>query len=208
VSLLDDDTAETSAYRHAAFWLASDDLAGCVDQPLDLAHASTVAGALGVMARLDPEKLDPMAHVDDQREDRARAMVAACARYKPLVVAKVPALAPYFAAFAEAGPAIEAALDGDDPRPLDPALLERLPGAVFRVPAIRAYLTGYFDRMLPGLEDGYSMGAALGLCLRFRRWYTPTAFHRRTLRDYVKQPHSDALARRMKAAWKKLKEPA
>jgi hypothetical protein len=208
--LLHDDSAESAGYVFDAFWHAFDDVVVRRDVAPTLPEAAMVAGALGVMAHLDHDRLDPRSLADDDRRwDATRAFAASCAVHLPLVAAKVPALAPVLKPFTALGPAFEAALDGDRVEPIDERVLDRLPASVFAVPAIRTYLVRYFDARLPGIEDGASMAAAFWLCLRFMPWYRPTAFHRKVLGDYARRTdHPTWCGPSIRKAWRKIKDAA
>ena len=179
--------AEGQTFLHKAFMVALDDFAEHRRDEPSLKDSVTVAGALAVMSWLDAERIDPVRLVDDDRAETAQMMVDRCAAYAPLFADRAPSLAPWFDALGKAGPQVEAALDGGEAESLDPDWLERLAPTAFKYPATRAYLTKYIANVLGLMQADAEPAGALWVCLRFKRWFTPTPDQRARMNDQVEK---------------------
>jgi len=191
-------------YLADAFSLALDDFAERQGLEPTLADAAVVAGALGVMARLEPGDLDPVTLAGGDEAATARLVVARCAAYAPMLALKAPQLSPWIGALAKAGPGVDAMLGGDPATALDDEWLGKLAPKVFSFPVAREYLAGFLDRALALLAEGGAISGALVLCLRFRRWWRPSSRQRTLLRDAVNRSEHTHLRPQMDAALAKL----
>jgi hypothetical protein len=210
VSILDDlvtDNRPGRSFLHHAFIVALDDFAARRNAAPTIKDAATVAGALAVMARLNPERVDPVQLVNAEREETALMMVARCTSYLPLLAENAPTVSPWFVALSEAGPKIDAARDGEPAAAFDPAWIEQLAPTTFRIPAPRRYLERYLDRMLSKLDGEAEVSGALWICLKFRRWFRPSAAQRAVLEAQVAALASSPRYDHMRAALARL-EPA
>jgi hypothetical protein len=202
--LVDVDHTDGRDYLADAFSLALDDFGEHRDEAPTLADAAVIVGALAVMARIEPGELDPVYLVAEEQEVTARLLVDRCAAYAPLLAVKAPLLDPWISTLARAGTLVDAARDGETPGRLDQAWIGKLALTAFRLPAARKYLATYLDRALGLLATGGGIAGALVLCLKFRRWWQPSARQRTMLGEHVSQEHDAHLRPLMDAALRKL----
>lgn len=201
--LVDADNADGLRFLHAAFLIALDDFTHRGDAP-NVEDSVAVAAALAVMARIDPERIDPVRLVEHDRAEIARLVVARCAAYAPLFAARAPALSPWFDALGGAGAQVDTAIGGDFAGAFDVDWLAQLAPAVFRFPAARQYLAKYIAAVLATLASDVDPSGALWLFLRFRRWFSPTAEQRAIVAGEVDRCRESERHAMMLAALRKL----
>jgi hypothetical protein len=202
--LLDADNAEGRRFLHGAFMVALDDFAAHGSEPPNVDRSVVVAAALAVMSRIDPERIDPVRLVDHDRAEVARTLVARCAAYAPLFAARAPWLSPWFDALGGAGSQCEAAVGGDPADGFDVEWLGKLAPAVFRFAATRKYLARYLDAVLATVASDADPSGALWLCLRFRRWFSPSEQQRARLGAEVERCRRSSRRATMLVALRKL----
>jgi hypothetical protein len=202
--LVDARNADGLSFLHGAFLIALDDFAAGRGDAPNVDDSVVVAAALAVMSRIDAERIDPVRLVDHDRAETARMLVTRCAAYAPLFAARAPQLSPWFDALGGAGPQLEAALDGGDADVLDVDWIARFAPAVFRFPATRDYLVRFLGAVIARLAPDTEPSGALWLCVRFRRWVTPSAAQRAVLASQVDRWRGSSRHPAMCAALRKL----